>query len=157
MNQAQSKTAIYLTYAGALPLIISAILLWFVNDISSSFVLFATTAYSAIIISFLSGIHWACYLFYADKSPYNLLIISNIIALLAWVSFLIPYPPIQILIHMFCFLSLLCLDRTLLAVNIIPSWFYTLRRNATIIVVISLVLIMIETLLPLIASYTIAD
>jgi hypothetical protein len=57
----QHLTAKLLTYAGTLPLVIAAAEL-VVGRIPSSDVVWMASTYSAIIISFLAGIHWACYL-----------------------------------------------------------------------------------------------
>ncbi len=97
--------------------------------------------YAAIIISFLCGIHWAAHLFFAEKCPRNLLLTSNAVALLAWSSLLIPNQQIATLLQVLCFVYLLILDLKLRAAGILPKWFYALRRNATAIVVSSLIAI----------------
>ncbi len=102
-----------------------------VNDVS------VVTTYGAVIISFLCGMHWATYLFFASQCPRNLLITSNAVALLAWMSVLI-HQPIATLSQALCFLYLLTLDLKLRDADILPGWFYSLRRNATIIVVLCL-------------------
>jgi hypothetical protein len=136
MKQRQITLAKILTYSGTLPLAASAIGFYFaVNGFDSTLI---ARTYAAIIISFLCGIHWAAYLFFAEKCPRNLLITSNVIALLAWVSLLITHQPIAIVLQALCFLYMLTLDLKLRDVGIIPKWFYSLRRNATIIVVLCL-------------------
>jgi hypothetical protein len=128
-----------LTYSGTLPLVVSALSMYFhVNGFNTALI---ATIYSAIIISFLCGIHWAAYLFFADKCPCNLLITSNIIALAAWVSVSFMHSPTSTLLQAFCFLYLLTLDLKLRDTGIILEWFYALRRNATIIVVLCLAII----------------
>ncbi len=135
------RTAQLLTYAGTLPLVIAAIELA-VGRLSSSDALWVVSSYSAIIISFLAGIHWACHLFFAARCPRNLLLTSNAVALLAWLSLLVHHPLWALLLQNLCFLYLLTLDYKLHAADILPTWFYTLRRNATVIVVLSLSIIM---------------
>ncbi len=129
-----------LTYAGTLPLIACTISVYF-PETSIDSILIATT-YSAIIISFLCGIHWAVYLFFSDKCPRNLLVTSNLVALLAWASLLMPDRLLAIVLQALCFLYLLTLDLKLRDAGVLPIWFYALRRNATIIVVLSLALLM---------------
>lgn len=134
MKQSQIALAKILTYSGTLPLLASVLLMHFpVPGINGNVIAYT---YSAIIVSFLSGIHWAVYLFFPDKCPRNLLITSNAVALIAWGSLLLKHLPIVLLAQLLCFLYLLVLDLKLRDAAILPQWFYTLRRNATIIVVL---------------------
>jgi hypothetical protein len=139
MKQDKITLAKVLTYSGTLPLIASAICVYFPLDGVDSALIART--YSAIIISFLGGIHWAIYLFFAENCPRNLLITSNVVALLAWASLLATYPSVAITLQALCFLYLLTLDLKLRDAGILPQWFYNLRQNATIIVVLSLAII----------------
>ena len=82
------RTAQLLTYAGTLPLIIAAVEL-VVGRLQPGDILWMASTYSAIIISLLAGIHWACYLFFSERCPRNLLLTSNALALLAWFSLLV--------------------------------------------------------------------
>jgi hypothetical protein len=84
MKQNQIKLAKILTYSGTLPLIASVVTHYFPLTGWDSTLIAGT--YAAIIISFLCGIHWAAYLFFANKCPRNLLISSNVVALLAWTA-----------------------------------------------------------------------
>lgn len=136
MKNSNIMRAKILTYSGTLPLVASAIGIYFsANGFDSALI---ARTYAAIIISFLCGIHWAVYLFLAEKCPRNLLITSNVIALLAWASLLATHQSIAIVLQTLCFLYLLTLDLKLRDAGIIPEWFYSLRRNATIIVVLCL-------------------
>ena len=143
MKQLDINIAKKLTYSGTLPLIGSVILLYFPTllpwaDLDGAFI---ASTYSAVIISFLCGIHWAAYMFFTDRCPRNLLIISNVVALLAWVS-LLARPQLAItFLHIFCFVCLFGLDMKLRRADIHAEWFLHLRRNASIIVVICLLLI----------------
>ena len=147
MKQLDITVANTLTYSGTLPLIGSVILLYFPTMIAPALPLAGldgaviASTYSAVIISFLCGIHWAAYLFFADRCPRNLLIISNIVALLAWVSLLLANQLAAALLQAACFVFLLGLDVRLRDAGIYPEWFFRLRRNATLIVVICLLLI----------------
>jgi hypothetical protein len=141
MNITHQRTARLLTYAGTLPLVITSVELVFGRASLSDAVWIATT-YSAIILSFLAGIHWACSLFFAAKCPRNLLLTSNAVAVLAWLSLLVHHQPWQMMLQILCFLYLLVLDYKLSIAGILPPWFYTLRRNATVVVVLALCMIM---------------
>jgi hypothetical protein len=130
-----------LTYLGTLPLVLSAAMSM-VGHHEFNYDQMALT-YGAVIVSFLSGIHWATYLFYSERCPRNLLLTSNMAALLAWLSLLIASYRVMLFLQMLCFLYLLTLDLKLLTNDVFPQWFYALRRNATAIVVISLSVLML--------------
>ncbi|MDO9520309.1 MAG: DUF3429 domain-containing protein [Pseudohongiella sp.] len=143
MKKFDITVANILTYCGTLPLIGSVIILFFPMAVPMAGLdgAFIASTYSAVIISFLCGIHWAAYLFFAEKCPRNLLISSNVVALLAWVSLLTSNQLTTTLIQVLCFLYLLALDLKLRDTGILADWFFRLRRNATIVVVLCLVII----------------
>jgi Protein of unknown function (DUF3429) len=60
-----------LTYAGTLPLIACATAVWTGWPMGVD-ALFVAVAYGAVIASFLAGIHWAAYLFDAQRCKHNL-------------------------------------------------------------------------------------
>jgi hypothetical protein len=139
MNRRNIILAKLLTYSGTLPLIgCAAAMLIPSGAIDAGFL---SRTYSAVIISFLCGIHWAVYLFFSEKCPRNLLVTSNVVALIAWLSLITAHHGVCLLLQPFCFLYLLTLDIKLRDCGILPEWFYHLRRNATIIVVLCLSLI----------------
>ena len=135
------RLAIFLTYAGTLPFIIGVgALLLGINDLD---IHVAITAYGAVILSFICGIHWGWFLLRPEDCRYNLFISSNIFALLAWLSLLLYPHAITTLLQMGCFLTLLWFDHGLYRQGAMQPWFYQLRRNATIIVVLALSAIMV--------------
>ncbi len=125
-----------LTYGGTLPLLLCmAAMLVPVNAVDPVHI---ALCYGAVIVSFLCGIHWAVYLLLGDRCRRNLLLCSNAIALAAWsVLLTAPYCVALCLLGL-CFLALLKLDNELVDCNIYPVWYGTLRRNATIIVMLTL-------------------
>ena len=143
MKQRDITVANALTYSGTLPLIASVIMLSFPTAIPIAGLDGAVIAstYSAVIISFLCGIHWAVALFFADRYPRYLLISSNVVALLAWASLLATNQLATTLLQLVCFLYLLVLDVKLRNAGILAEWFFRLRRNATMIVALCLLLI----------------
>ena len=101
MNANQQKQATLLTYAGLLPLVLALVNQFLrVVPIDS---LFWAASYAAVIASFICGIHWAVFLFFAGRSPINLLLTSNLICLSAWAALLLPaaWPVLVILILCF--------------------------------------------------------
>ena len=130
-----------LTYLGILPFAMCTALLF------SNYAQINPTkwmiGYSAIIASFISGSHWGIY---SSKSiRINLLIHSNIIALLAWLSLLIP-THFAVITLIFCFLYLITLDYIMLQDKIIPNWYFKIRISATTIVILLLVLFLIVSI-----------
>lgn len=140
MKPLQQNIAQILTYCGTIPLVASALGLM-LGVVVLEQVTPIAMGYGAIIIAFLSGIHWAVYVFFAERCPTNLLITSNIAALLAWASLFIPLVLGGIMLQILCFHYLLRLDNKLQQIAILPLWFYRLRRNATVIVIVSLSII----------------
>jgi len=129
-----------LTYSGTLPLVFCAgAAACGIQGINPGWL---ALTYGAIIISFLSGIHWAVYMFFSDRCPCNLLLTSNITALLALLTLLLEKGRIAYILQSLCFLYLLTLDLKLYNAAILPHWFYSLRRNATAIVILSLSILM---------------
>ncbi len=129
-----------LTYSGTLPLIACALLAW-MPSLSGVDVAAIAVAYGAVIASFISGIHWAASLFFAQRCGHFPLVASNVIALLAWTGLLLDSAILACLLLVLCFVSLLMIDRRLHAQTVLPTWFYRLRRNATAIVISMLVLV----------------
>lgn len=140
MLECQQRLAKFLTYGGTLPLVGCALALHFYPSLFDA--RFFAIGYAAVIIGFLSGIHWAIYLFFAEKCPRNLLLTSNATALLSWLSLLGPVSLFSLLLQMLCLLYLLTLDLKLTCAGVLPEWFYILRRNATMIVVLALAALM---------------
>ena len=129
MNANQQKQATLLTYAGLLPLVL-ALANQFLRIVPIDS-LFWAASYAAVIASFICGIHWAVFLFFAGRSPINLLLTSNLICLSAWAALLLPaaWPVLVILI--LCFICLLAIDRRLRSDGLIPAWFHQLRQRAS--------------------------
>ncbi len=137
MKKSDIQLANILTYSGTLPLVACSVLSLARITVLDSHLLAST--YSAVIISFLCGIHWSTFLLLAEKCSVNLLLTSNIFALLAWTSLLFPYQEMTYLFQALCFICLLLIDLKLRNSDVLPEWFFHLRRNATGIVVSCLV------------------
>jgi Protein of unknown function (DUF3429) len=131
----------WLSYAGALPFMLGIISPFISFEIIDSYFLLST--YGALIVSFLCGIHWAISVFFDERSPQYLLIVSNIVTLISWVSLSLPSFELTMLIQSFCFMFLLALDKKLFNLGLYPMWYYELRRNVTTIVVVLLTLSMV--------------
>jgi hypothetical protein len=139
MHISSQRLAQALTYCGTLPFI--AGLVWHFMPLAAWDERMICALYGAVIVSFLCGLHWAVYLFFADQCPLNLFITSNVIALLAWLSVLVPDVWMSELVQIASFSVLCALDFKLR--SLYPRWFYPLRQNATLIVVFCLVVLMV--------------
>lgn len=127
-----------LTYTGVLPFFICiAAILLNVQQVNGAFI---AICYGAVIASFLSGIHWGIYLLSAQQFPVNLFILSNVTALFAWLSLLMPYSG-GLFLQILCFGYLLMLDYRLFKENIIPNWYYQLRVEATGVVILACIIL----------------
>lgn len=106
----------------------------------------AYLAYGAIIASFLGGIHWG-YAILLIKSTQNagesgseslargFLALSNIVALSAWASLLFHSQLIALLVQISSFILALGSDSRAYRLNLIPKWFWDLRRIISVVVV----------------------
>ena len=146
LDARQVKRAKQLTYSGTLPFLLCA--LGYYSNCKGMDFQAAAIAYAMLIIAFLSGIHWAIYLSSAKKCSNNLLISSNAITLIAYATFFIAKPAVSLGLDLLCFWTLLLYDKTLQRVNLLPLWYYQLRRNATFIVSL-LIISLIYSLLPI--------
>lgn len=138
MNEKNILSARVLTYTGIIPfLFLGMAVALHASGLDYRFALFA---YGAVIISFLCGIHWAVFLFFSQKCSRNLMLHSNAIALIGWLSVFPVMLQVTFLLQIFSFAYLLIIDLELYRNKVIPSWFFYLRRNATLIVVLLLVI-----------------
>ena len=138
MHDNTRKLATILTYSGTLPLLLclaATALHQHAADAAT-----AAGAYAAVIIAFISGIHWTIYLFFPDRCRDNLLITSNVVALSAWGSLLLQTAYATLLVQAACFAALLVVDIRLQKNAVLPAWFYRLRWHATLVVASALLL-----------------
>lgn len=138
MNPKQIKLAQLLTALGVIPFAGSLIIYFIRADVSLIHAHYLSLTYGAIIASFISGVHWGLFLNRARETPINLLVSSNIFAILAWLSLLFIVPITQYLLQITCFISLLLIDKKLAAHGVIEGWFYQLRKQASTAVILIL-------------------
>lgn len=143
MNKQQVKLASILTTLGALPFV--AAVAAQLAGVSTFHTSHFSLTYGAVILSFLGGMHWGVFLSQAHVARINLLVSSNLFALLAWLSLLMLVPLTQYLIQITCFLALLLIDRKLAADGMIERWFYNLRKHVTLVVVVCLATLAVLT------------
>lgn len=139
MNRRQIQLAKTLTMFGALPFIGAVVAR--VYGLDALHVRYFSLTYGAVIVSFLSGMHWGLFLSQAHLTRTNLLLSSNIIALLAWGSLLLFSATLQYVVQIACFISLLLIDRKLTNEGVLERWFFDLRNKISLLVVICLIVL----------------
>lgn len=143
MHARHIQLAKQLAFAGTLPFIGTVVVMLYGLD--STLIRQSSLAYGALIIAFISGIHWGLFLTQAPKIPINLLVSSNLLTLLSWSSLMMDFGLWSYLTQILSFSILLMIDRQLLKVVIIERWFFILRCQATLIVITSLCLSLLLT------------
>lgn len=84
-----TPAALRLGHAGLLPFAAGALLVWLVRDEAHPYVTLALSAYAALIVSFLGGIHWG--LAMRQPAPPALLLVWGVLpSLVAWVAVMMP-------------------------------------------------------------------
>ncbi len=87
---APTPAAHRLAYAGLLPFMAGALLVWAVNPDVLPYATLALSSYAAVIISFLGGIHWGLAMRHAEDPPTALLTWGVVPALIAWPAVMMP-------------------------------------------------------------------
>jgi hypothetical protein len=81
--------ALRLGYAGLVPFVAGALLVWLVREDAHPYVVLALAAYAALIVSFLGGIHWGLAL--REPAPSPLQLGWGVVpALVAWPAVMMP-------------------------------------------------------------------
>lgn len=101
-------------------------------------------SYGLAIVSFLAGIHWSIYLANQQDPPFNLLIGSNLIFLIAWFAFILGGTAFSLAAQVAAFVALLLIDRSLVHAAIISAHYFRVRLIATLLAVLSLVIIILR-------------
>lgn len=81
------QPALRLGYAGLIPFVLGALLVWFVREDAHPYVASALAAYAALIVSFLGGIHWGLGFIHGQPRLFTWGVVPS---LLAWVALLMP-------------------------------------------------------------------
>ncbi|RIA47588.1 DUF3429 domain-containing protein [Dichotomicrobium thermohalophilum] len=132
-----------LTFAGALPFIAAVVALPFAPAEATASIWQAVLGYGAVIASFVSGIHWGLFLYRNAALPLNLFISSNICALAAWATLLLPSLRLALLLLIAVFAALFAIDHTVWRAGGHEAWFYQLRAAITAIVIAALIVLLL--------------
>jgi hypothetical protein len=116
--------ALRLGYGGLLPFVLGAALVWLVREDAHPHVTKALSAYAAVIVSFLGGIHWGL-AFRQPEPPRGLLIWGVVPSLVAWLAVLMP-PAAGLVVHGAMLVACYAVDRQIYPTQGVGHWL-TLR------------------------------
>ena len=101
-------------------------------------------SYGLAIVCFLSGIHWANYLANKDELPFNLMISSNAIFLLAWFGFVVGELSTSLAIQIASLAVLLFIDWRLKSDAVLTAHYFRVRFTATSLAIASLIVVLLS-------------
>ena len=116
----KSPVAKQLGYLALLPFIVGALLVWFVRVDARGHVAAALSAYAAVVIAFLGGIHWGFGFVRAAPEP-RLFVWGVVPALVAFVAVLMP-PYAGLVIHGAMLVGCYLVDRNIYPAHGASRW-----------------------------------
>ena len=129
-----SPTATRLAYAGLLPFVLGAALLWLVRPDAHPYVAGALSGYAAVIVAFLGGIHWG--LAFAQPRPAARLFAWGVVpSLVAWVAVVLP-PYAGLVVHGVMLVVCYLVDRRVYPLQGAAHWL-TLRFRLSAVAALS--------------------
>jgi len=136
-----SRLPVIFGYAGALPFVLFLLLTLLISDPEHAQLLtFIQTAYSAMILSFLAGIHWGQAIPRNHHKQMAFAMLPTIVCLflMIWTFVVDPVLPLVILASMFW--VMFEADKRFMPIEFIPQGYFKFRMRLTIIVSTTLVL-----------------
>ena len=79
-----------LGYAGLIPFILLAALMWLIDAELLPFVAIALSGYAATIVSFLGGVHWGIGFMKGEATPQFHFVWGVVPSLIAWLALIMP-------------------------------------------------------------------
>ena len=89
-NMSTHQTITRLGYAGLIPFVLLAALMWLVDAELLPFVAIALGGYAAAIVSFLGGVHWGIGFMKGDAAPRLHFVWGVVPSLIAWLALMMP-------------------------------------------------------------------
>ena len=123
-----------LGYGGLLPFVAGALLVWLVWPEAHPYATAALSAYAAVIISFLGGIHWGV-AFTRNDPPASLFVWGVVPSLVAWIAVVMP-PSAGLVVHGAMLIACYAVDRRVYPVFGMSRWL-TLRFRLTAVASLS--------------------
>ena len=128
MNDTTQQTATRLTWAGVIPFIVTAAM--GAIGVYADAALQAFMVYSAVILSFLGGIHWGLAVRDGISNVQGRLVIGMVPSLVAWVA--LAFLPALITLVVLAFFYIIWLRYDVQAVT--DDWYVKLRKPVTFVV-----------------------
>ncbi|WP_048305978.1 DUF3429 domain-containing protein [Halomonas sp. PR-M31] len=128
----------WLGCAGLIPFFVGAVCVFVAPILWQALAIKAFLFYSAVILSFLGGIHWGVAM--SQDAPgtkgFNVrLVLSMVPSLLAWPALLLNYVA-GVLVLMIGFLLIRLYERQASSTKRLPRWYQNLRSLLTVVVVL---------------------
>jgi Protein of unknown function (DUF3429) len=124
--------ALWLGYAGLIPFVAGAALSWQIPLESRPFTVAALSAYAAVIVSFLGGIHWG--IAFRDGAPW--LFVWGVLPSLVAAAALMLSPRHALLIHALMLLLCYAVDRRVYPAHGLQAWL-SLRWRLSLVAAMS--------------------
>jgi Protein of unknown function (DUF3429) len=129
--------ALRLGYAGLIPFVGGALLIWLVWPEMHPYTTMALSAYAAVIVSFLGGIHWGIAFREAEPAP-SLFVWGIVPSLAAWLAVMMP-PSAGLVIHALMLFTCYLVDRKVYPPHGLQRWL-TLRFRLSMVAAASCLL-----------------
>ncbi|MFK8010430.1 MAG: DUF3429 domain-containing protein, partial [Marinicellaceae bacterium] len=138
MPRHNNRLAIILTYLGSLPFLIAVFIAlspyFNVPEFLGGEIVYSgfkarvfMHSYGAVILAFLAGIQWGISL--QQNKPNKLIIISNILAIMAWLSLMTIASKFALSVLLVGFIIALITDYFSYKKESLPTWFWQLRKR----------------------------
>ena len=125
-----SRLARQLGYAGLIPFVAGALLVWLVHAEVHPYVAMALAGYAAVVVSFLGGIPWGLAM-HRSEPPAALLLWGVVPSLLAWLAVMMP-PQSGLVVDGVLLLACYAVDRRLYPVYGAAHWLTLRFRLSTV-------------------------
>ena len=126
--------ALRLGYAGLLPFVLGAALVWLVKAQVHPYVTLALSAYAGVVLSFLGAVHWGLAMRQPAAAPVSF-VWAVMPSLVAWVALVMPASA-GLVLHGVMLLLCYVVDRKLYPVQGVAHWL-TMRFRLTVVATLS--------------------
>ena len=129
-----SDTARLLGHLGLVPFVLGAALVWVVNAEAHPYATLALSAFAAVVVSFLGGIHWGLG-FRLSAPPASLFVWGIVPSLVAWIAVMMPASA-GLVVHGVMLLVCYAVDRRIYPTQGLSHWL-TLRFRLSAVAALS--------------------
>ncbi len=133
------RPALILGFAGLIPFVVPALLVWFAPPLLAGFLHTLIIAYAMVIAGFMAGAQWGFGSLpqVDDAQRWRVLGLSVVPALIAWIGPFTPFPwPYAFILV--AFVMVLRFDLKLVRQGLAPAWYPQLRLPLTAGVIVAL-------------------